>query len=1052
MARFFIDRPIFAWVVAILIMLVGGISVLTLPIAQYPPVAPPQITVASTFPGASAQTVEDTVTQVIEQQMKGIDHLTYMSSNSDSTGQSEIVLTFDTGADVDIAQIQVQTKLQLALPLLPEEVQRQGVQVTKSTRNYLLVIGLVSEDGALNDKDLGDYISTFILDPLSRVAGVGDVTLFGAQYAMRIWADPDKMEKYKLNPSDIINAVKAQNAQIAGGSIGGQPALPGQQISITVVAQTRLETTAQFGEILIRVNPDGSAVYLKDVARMDLDGENFNMVSRVNGQPAGAIGLKLASGANALETADLVKAELDSLSRFFPPGLKVYYTYDTTPFVKVSIASVFRTLLEAIVLVFFVMYLFLQDFRATIIPTIAVPVVLLGVFGVMTAAGFSINTLTMFGMVLAIGLLVDDAIVVVENVERVMRDEHLSPKEAAKRSMDQITGALIGIAMVLSVVFLPMAFFGGSTGVIYRQFSITIASAMLLSVVIALSLTPALCATILKQHKEGQEKKKWRFFRWFNKIFNRTEQACERQVDKIIKRPLRLLAVYVLMLALMGFFFIRLPTSFLPNEDQGFLFGQVNLPQGASFERTIEVLKKLEHHLLVDQKDAVERVLTIAGFSFSGNGENTGFAFIRLKDWKERNSSELRAPGVAAKAMKAMSEVKEAVCYVFMPPAIMELGTASGFDFEIIDRAGLGHAALMDARNTLLDEARKDPRLQAMRPNGLEDTEQYKLVVDMAKAGALSLDLGTVNDTISAYWASSYINDFMDKGKTKKVYLQADPSFRQQADDFSRYHIRNAKGEMVPFSAFLTGYSVYESPRLERYNGVSSIEILGESAPGQSSGQAMRIMEDLAEKHLPTGIDYTWTGLSYQEKMSGDQAPMLYALSLVAVFLCLAALYESWSIPISVMLVVPLGVIGAVGGVMMRGLTNDVYFQVGLLTIIGLSAKNAILIVEFARELEREGMSLYDATVKAVGMRLRPILMTSFAFIVGVMPLALTTGAGAGSQNAIGTGVAAGMLSATTLGVYFIPIFFVVISRLFKSASTAEADSNPKGDGHDQSL
>ena len=1030
MARFFIDRPIFAWVIAIIIMMAGTLAMYQLPVAQYPTIAPPEIAVTATYPGASAKTIEDTVTQVIEQQMKGIDNLNYMYSTSDSTGQATVTLSFLAGTNVDIAQVQVQNKLQLAMPLLPDLVQRQGIKVAKSTKNFLLVIGFVSEDGSMTAADISDYIAANIQDPVSRMPGVGDLNLFGAQYAMRIWCDPAKFEQYKLMPSDVANAVQAQNNQVAGGQLGGLPAIPGQQITVTVNAASRFEKAEQFANIILRVNPDGSAVRLKDVARIELNSESFNTMARYNGNPASGLAIKMAPGANALDTADNVKKRINDMSAFFPSGLKVVYPYDTTPFVRISIHEVYKTLGEAIVLVFLVMFLFLQNFRATLIPTIAVPVVLLGTFGVLAAAGFSINTLTMFAMVLAIGLLVDDAIVVVENVERIMREEHLPPKEATRKSMDQIVGALVGIAMVLSAVFIPMAFFGGSVGVIYRQFSITIVSAMALSVLVAMILTPALCATMLKPHIESPKAQQG-FFGRFNRWFDKLSLGYQKRVHGMVLKPGLYLAAYGAAIVLMGVLFLRLPSSFLPDEDQGIMYAMVQLPPAASMERTIEVLKKVEKHFLEDEKEAVAGMMSVAGFSYSGNGQNAGMAFIRLKDWDERNKKELRVPAIQARAMAKFSQISEAMVFAFAPPAVMELGNATGFDFELIDQTGQGHEALMEARNMLLGKAAAHPELRNVRPNGLNDVEQYSLDIDLAKAGALSLNVSEIYNTIAAFWGSSYLNDFLDKGRTKKVYLQSDAPFRMQASDFNRYYVRNAKGEMVPFSAFLSGHSSYGSPRLERYNGLSSIEILGEAAPGKSSGQAMSIMEQLAGE-LPKGFGYSWTGLSFQERMSGAQAPALYAISLIVVFLCLAALYESWSIPFSVMLVVPFGVIGALAGAYLRGLSNDVYFQVGLLTTVGLSAKNAILIVEFAKDLEEEGQELIAATLHAVRMRLRPIIMTSMAFILGVLPLAISTGAGSGSQNAIGTGVMAGMIAATCLGIFYTPIFFVVIHNIFK--------------------
>lgn len=1030
MARFFIDRPIFAWVIAIIIMLAGVISLYTLPVAQYPSIAAPEVSIQCTYPGASAKTVEDTVTQVIEQQMTGIDNLVYMYSTSDAMGQSTITLSFAAGTDPDIAQVQTQNKLQLATPLLPEAVQRQGIRVTKSVKNFLLVVALTSEDGSMSSSDLNDYMVSNIKEPISRVTGVGDLQIFGAQYAMRIWCDPTKFEKYKLTVSDVVAAVNAQNAQVPGGQLGGLPAVPGQQINVTVNAASRLQTVEDFENIMLRVNQDGSTVYLRDVARMELDGENFFSAARYNGRAASGMAIKLATGANALNTAAAVKAEVETLSQFFPAGTKAVYPYDTTPFVRISIDEVYKTLGEAIVLVFLVMYLFLQNIRATLIPTIAVPVVLLGTFAVLLFAGFSINTLTMFAMVLAIGLLVDDAIVVVENVERVMQEEHLSPKEATRKSMDQITGALVGIALVLSAVFVPMAFFGGSVGVIYRQFSITIVTAMILSVLVALILTPALCATMLKEHK-GSAKAQMGLFGRFNRWFDRVTARYQRAVHRIILKPVRYLLIYGIVVGLMAFLFLRLPSAFLPEEDQGIMFVQIQLPPAASMERTIGVVEKVERYLLEQESKSVESTMAVAGFSFSGMGQNTAMVFVKLRDWGQRKGADLKIPAIQGRAMGYFSQIKEGLIFIFAPPAVVELGQATGFDFELIDRGSLGHDALMQARNDLLAKARMRTELVNVRANGMDDVEQYDLDIDLSKAAALSVPISELYTTISAFWGSTYINDFMDKGRTKKVYLQADAPFRMQASDFNRYHVRNSIGEMVPFSAFMTGHSSYGSPRLERYNGLPSIEILGEATHGKSSGQAMEIMEELAME-LPSGFDFAWTGLSYQERMSGAQAPALYALSLLVVFLCLAALYESWSIPFSVMLIMPFGIIGALTGATLRGMNNDVYFQVGLLATVGLSAKNAILIVEFAKELEESGKDIIEAVLHAVRMRLRPILMTSLAFVLGVLPLAISTGAGSGSQNAIGTAVVGGTLVATFCCLYYTPIFFVVISRVFK--------------------
>ena len=1004
MARFFIDRPVFAWVIAILIMLAGVLAIMTLPISQYPNIAPPSVTIDATYPGASSKTVEDTVTQVIEQKMKGIDNLIYMSSTSDSSGRCSITLTFDAGANPDIAQVQVQNKLQLAMPNLPQEVQKQGISVAKRSANFLTIFAFVSEDGSMDNADIGDYVASNLLDPVSRLNGVGDVTMFGNQYAMRIWLDPNKLQKYNLMPGDVINAIQEQNAQVSAGQLGGAPSVAGQQLNVTITAQSRLETADQFARILLRVNSDGSAVRIGDVARVEMGSESYDVRSRYNGKPATGIAVRLASGANALATADTVRAFLQNMEPFYPAGLKMVEPYDTTPFVRLSIEEVIKTLGEAIVLVFLVMYLFLQNFRATLIPSIAVPVVLLGTFGVLAAFGYSINTLTMFGVVLAIGLLVDDAIVVVENVERVMREEKLPPKEATRRSMDQITGALVGIALVLSAVFVPMAFFGGSVGVIYRQFSVTIVSAMTLSVVVAIVLTPALCATFLKPLGADHVHAQHGFFGWFNRVFDRATLRYQSGVSGVLRRAGRIMLIYALLVGGVGFLYAKMPTAFLPDEDQGSLFAQIQLPAGSSQEETLKVIAQVEKYFLEEEKDAVDSLLTVAGFSFAGNSQGSGMAFVRLKDWSQRKDPSLKVQAVASRAMREFSKIRNAMVFAFVPPAIMELGNATGFDFQLQDRAGLGHDALIAARNQLLGMAGAEKDLTAVRPNGQDDTPQFRIDVDQDKAGALSLSLGEINSALATVWGGSYVNDFIDKGRVKKVYVQGDAPFRMLPEDMERWYFRNSKGEMAPFSSFATAHWAFGPTRLERYNGVPSVEILGMPSPGKSSGEAMQLMENLAGR-LPQGIGYEWTGLSYQERLSGAQAPMLLGLSLLVVFLCLAALYESWSVPFSVMLVVPLGVLGALAASSLRGLTNDVYLQVGLLATIGLSAKNAILIVEFAKAKHDAGEDLLAATVDAARMRLRPILMTSLAFMLGVLPLAISNGAGAGGQNAIGTAV-----------------------------------------------
>ncbi len=1044
MAKFFIDRPIFAWVLAIIIMLVGALSILKLPIEQYPNVAPPAIEIQATYPGADAKTLQDSVTQVIEQNMNGIDGLMYMSSSSDSSGTLTLTISFESGTDADIAQVQVQNKLQLATPLLPQEVQQQGIQVKKSSSSFLMVAGFISDDDNMTQNDISDFISSSIKDPISRTKGVGDTQVFGAQYAMRIWMDPHKLNNYNLTPVDVISALNTQNTQVAAGQLGGTPPVPGQQLNASIIAQTRLTSTDEFGKILLKVNEDGSQVRLRDVARIELGAENYEIVARYNGKPASGIGIKLATGANALDTANAVKEELAKLQPTFPAGLKVVYPYDTTPFVKISIFEVVKTLIEAIVLVFLVMYLFLQNFRATLIPTIAVPVVLLGTFAVISAFGYSINTLTMFGMVLAIGLLVDDAIVVVENVERVMAEEGLPPKEATKRSMEQIQGALVGIALVLAAVFIPMAFFGGSTGVIYRQFSITIVSAMALSVLVAFILTPALCATMLKPIKKGEHGKTTGFFGWFNRMFDKSTNHYVDGVGHMVRSTGRYMVIYLVIVVGMAFLFMRLPSSFLPEEDQGLLLAQAQLPAGATQERTQKVLDQVTDYFLTQEKDTVKSVFTVNGFGFAGRGQNTGIAFVSLKPWDERTGSDMKVPAIAGRAMQALGAIKDAMVIPFNLPAIIELGNATGFDFELIDQNNLGHDKLTEARNQLFGMIAQHPdTLVGVRPNGMEDTPQYKLTIDQEKAQALGVSLSDINTTLAASWGGSYVNDFIDRGRVKKVYVMGKADARMLPDDIGKWYVRNSSGTMVPFSAFSSAKWQYGSPRLERYNGLPAMEILGQAAPGKSSGAAMDLMEELAAK-LPAGIGYDWTGMSYQERLSGNQAPALYAISLIVVFLCLAALYESWSIPFSVMLVVPLGVIGALIFTTLRGLSNDVYFVVGLLTTIGLSTKNAILIVEFAKDLmDKEGKGLIEAALEACRMRLRPILMTSLAFILGVLPLAISTGAGSGSQNAVGTGVIGGMVTATILAIFFVPVFFVVVRRRFGKKKEESANSHP---------
>ncbi|HGE8269456.1 TPA: efflux RND transporter permease subunit [Aeromonas hydrophila] len=1038
MARFFIDRPIFAWVIALVIMLAGSLAIIKLPVAQYPSIAPPAVGISASYPGASAKTVEDSVTQIIEQNMTGLDHLLYMSSQSDSSGRVSVTLTFQPGTDPDIAQVQVQNKLQQAMSLLPQEVQQQGIRVQKTSSSFLMVAAFISKDGAMTNDDLADYVVANIKEPLSRLDGVGDITLFGSQYSMRVWLDPNKLNRVQMTPGDVQAAIKAQNTQVAFGKLGGTPAVTDQQFTATIMGQTRLSTVEEFNDILLRVNQDGSKVRLKDVARVELAGESYDAEALYNGQSTAAVAIKLATGANALDTAEKVRGKLNELSTYFPANMEIVYPYDTTPFVKISIEEVVQTLVEAIFLVFCVMYLFLQNFRATLIPTIAVPVVLLGTFGVMSAFGFSINTLTMFGLVLAIGLLVDDAIVVVENVERLMSEEDLSPLEATRKSMTQITGALVGIALVLSAVFVPMAFFGGSTGAIYRQFSLTIVSAMVLSVLVALILTPALCASLLKPIKHGEFGAKRGFFGWFNRAFDASANRYQSGVRKVVKQGVRYGIIYAAMLAVLAILFMRMPTSFLPEEDQGVIMSMVQLPVGATKQRTEVVLADMRDYFMKNEKDNVDSVLTVAGFSFAGSGQNSGMAFIKLKDWKERNTPDRSANAIIGRAMGYLFSIKEAQVFAFNLPPIPELGTATGFDFFLQDRAGVGHDKLMAARNQLLGMAAQDPNLVRVRPNGMEDTPQLDIKIDYEKALAQGLSISDINSTLSSAWGSAYVNDFVDRGRVKKVYLQADAPFRMNPEDLKLWYVRNSAGQMVPFSAFASTDWSFGSPRLERYNGVPAMEIVGEAAPGKSTGDAMAAIEQMV-KQLPEGIGIEWTGLSYQERQAGSQAPALYAISLLVVFLCLAALYESWSIPFSVMLVVPLGVLGAIVAATLRGLENDVYFQVGLLTTIGLSAKNAILIVEFAKELYDRGMGLSEAVVEAARLRLRPILMTSLAFILGVLPLVISTGAGASSRNAIGTGVMGGMISATVLAIFFVPLFFVLVMRYFTKHSTRQA-------------
>jgi len=1030
MSNFFIDRPIFAWVLAILLCLCGTLSIRSLPIEQYPDLAPPNVRITANYPGASAQTLENTVTQVIEQNMTGIDNLMYMSSNSSNTGQAQITLTFTAGTDPDEARQQVQNQLQSALRKLPQAVQSQGVTVNKTGDSNILMVAFVSTDGSMDKQDIADYVASNIQDPLSRIDGVGQVDAYGSQYAMRIWLDPNKLIAYALTTGDVVSAIQSQNTQVAVGQVGGLPSVEKQALNATVNAQSMLQTPEQFRAITLKNNPDGSVVTLGDVASVALGAEKYDYLSRYNGQPASGLGVKLASGANEMNTDKLVRARIEELSHYFPHGLEAKVAYETSPFVKASITDVVKTLLEAIVLVFGVMYLFMQNFRATLIPTIAVPVVLFGTFSVLYACGFSINTLTMFAMVLAIGLLVDDAIVVVENVERIMREEGLSPRAATRKSMGQIQGALVGIALVLSAVFVPMAFFGGTVGAIYRQFSITIVSAMVLSVLVAMILTPALCATLLRPVAQGEQYAARGFFGWFNRHFNRNADRYERGVAAILRRGGRWLLLYLGIIGLMAFLFLRLPTSFLPLEDRGVFLTQVQLPAGSTLEQTARVVARVEHYYLTQEKANVLSVFSTIGAGPGGNGQNVARLFVRLKNWEERPGDDRTSFAIIERATKAFQQIKEGRVIASSPPAITGMGSSSGFDLQLQDHGGIGHTQLMAMRDRLLEMAGNDKALSRVRHNGLDDSPQLQIDVDARKAQALGVSLDTINDTLTTAWGSSYVNDFLDRGRVKKVYVQAAAPFRMLPDDIDKWYVRNSSGKMVPFSAFATSRWETGSPRLERYNGYSSLEIVGEAASGVSSGAAMDEMEKLVNA-LPLGVGFQWSGASYQERLSGSQAPALYAISLLVVFLCLAALYESWSIPFSVMLVVPLGVVGALIATWLRGLENDVYFQVGLLTVIGLSAKNAILIVEFASEMNSKGRELVESTLEASRQRLRPIIMTSLAFIFGVLPMAISSGAGSGSQHAVGTGVMGGMISATLLAIYFVPLFFVLVRRRF---------------------
>jgi len=1038
MARFFLDRPVFAWVVAIAMVLVGVIAIYTLPISQYPNVAPPSIAIRGMYPGASAQTVQDTVVQIIEQKMTGLDSMIYMSSTSESSGTARVELTFAPGTDPDMAWAKVQNKLQLAMPMLPDVVQQQGLSVGKSTRNFLLIVGLTTDDGSMDQNDLADYAVSQMESTLARVPGVGEIEEFGSQYSMRIWVDPAKLTSFGLVTDDVTAAIRSYNVQVSAGQFGGRPSVKGQRLNATITVQSLMQTPEEFAEIPLRNNPDGSVIRVKDVARVELGAEFANFIMANNGRPAAGIAIRQEAGANALDVADNVKAKVAEMSRYFPPGMKAVYLNDSTRFIKVAIEEVVKALIEAIVLVFLVMFLFLGNIRATLIPTIAVPVVLLGTFGVLAAFGFSINMLTMFAMVLAIGLLVDDAIVVVENVERIMAEEGLSPMEATRKSMDEITSALVGIGLVLSAVFFPMIFFGGSTGIIYRQFSVTIIASMLLSVLVALILTPVLCATLLKpvsgEGHEGRETGGFHpmraFFRGFNRMFNRLRDSYQGGVGHVLRLRFAYLGLFVLIVALMCWFYTKMPTSYLPNEDKGVMLTMVQLPSGSTMEQTEEVVSEIRSYYLTEEKDAVELVMNIVGYSQAGMAQNQAMMFIDLKDWDLRRNPELQVPALTRRATARFASIRNARIYVIAPPAITELGTSQGFDFMLQDRGGQGHEKLMQARMQLLMAASQNPRLTGVRPNGMDDVAQYKIDIDWNKAGSLGVPIGTLQSSISAIMGGAYVNDFLMNGRIKRVYLQADAPYRMLPGDLDNIYVRNTSGKMVPVSAVASGHWYYDSPRLERFNGFPALNFQGQPAAGVSSGEAMRVMEELADS-LPGGFGYEWTGLSYQEKMAQSQTGMLFAFSVLAIFLVLAALYESWTVPISILLALPLGIIGGVLATTMRGLTNDVYFQIGILTVLGLTTKNAILIVQFAKMHLEQGKGLVEATLAAAKLRLRPIVMTSLAFGFGVVPLAFASGAGAGGQVAIGTSVLGGMVTATFLAIFFIPLFFVAITWVF---------------------
>jgi len=1049
LSKFFLDRPVFAWVIAIFIMLLGALAIYNLPIAQYPNIAPPSIRINAYYPGASAATVENSVTQIIEQKMTGLDRMLYLTATSDSSGSSTIELTFAPGTDPDIAWTKVQNKLQLATASLPEVVQRSGITVGKATRNYLLIVGLISEDGSMSAIDIGDYSQSNIEKILARVPGVGEVEVFGFQYAMRIWLNPDKLTNYHLTVADVITALRAYNVEVSAGQFGGTPAMEGQRLNASIVVQNLLQTPEEFAAIPLRTNPDGSIVRVRDVGRTELGTDRYNIDVIYNGKPSSALAIRMEPGANALNTANAVKSRLEEMSRNFPPGLKVVYPYDTTPFVKVAIGEAVKALLQAILLVFLVMWLFMGSIRATLIPTISVPVVLLGTCGALGAFGYSINMLTMFAMVLAIGLLVDDTIVVVENVQRIMSEEGLSPRDATAKSMGQVTSALIGFFLVLAALFGPMAFFSGSTGIIYRQFSVTIVTSMLLSVTVALILTPVLCASILKPVPKGHEAAEsavWflrPFFVWFDRAFYRFRDGFVKLVGYGLARKLRFVAVYIVIVAGLGFLFMRMPTSYLPDEDQGILLCQVLMPTGSTLEQTQVVADEVQRYFLEHEKEAVDSCMTITGVGFSGQAQNNGMVFAKLKDWNLRDRPDLRVKAIAGRATAAFSTIRNAMVFAFPPPAIAELGTAMGFDFQLVDRGGGGHEALTQARNQLLGMAAQDPRLVKVRPNGMEDVPEYRIDVEWEKAGAQGLPISSIHNTISAAFGSAYVNDFIQGGRVKRVYVQADAPYRMLPEDLDRLYVRNTAGKMVPYVSFASGRWTSGSPRLERFNAFPSMNLWGEPASGRSSGEAMQAMEELVSK-LPQGIGYDWTGLSYQERQATGQTGLLYTFSILIVFLFLAALYGKWSIPIAVLLIMPLGIIGGFLVSTLRELPSDVYFQIGMLNTLGLATKNAILIVQFAMAGVAGGASVGEAALNAVRLRLRPIVMTSLTTGLAVLPLALSAGAGAGAMVAIGTAVLGGMITGTVLVVLFAPLFYVLIEKTFGKQKKREETKSPE--------